>query len=178
MKKWLLVAGMSLAFHSSPWAQQSPSYTIEQGTFNEGGNPAPILTSPSYQITLDSIGDGVAAIDLASGSFGLSTGLPSVYPPPGEARNLRFQDRTTLAWSAEPTAGSYNLYRGNRADLPGTVGTKVQTGLTATTTTDALDPSPGQCLIYLVSVSNRLDEEGPTGSNSGGTLRTLGMRKE
>ena len=152
-------------------AQSSTNYKIEQGTFNSGGNPSPILTSTSYQMTLDAIGDGINATGLASASYGMDAGFPPDYRPPGEVLNLRSSNATTLTWNPEISAASYNLYRGDRVNLPGNYGTKVQTGLTAPTTTDATSPSSGQCLIYLVTAINRLNEEGPKGYTSWGTLR-------
>ena len=152
-------------------AQSSASFRIEQGIFNNGGNPAPVLTSTSYQLTLDSIGDALAASGLASASYGMDAGIPPAYPPPGEVLNLRFPAKTTLTWNPEISVGSYNLYRGDRAALPGNYGAKVQAGLTAPTATDSQTPSPGQCLIYLVTASNRLDEEGTKGTDSAGNPR-------
>lgn len=160
-----------LPFSACLIAQQSTNYTIEQGTFNSGGNPSPILTSTNNQITLDAVGDGINAVGLSGPSYGMDAGFPPDYRPPGEVLNLRFSNATTLTWNPEASVGSYNLYRGDRANLPGNYGAKVQSGLTSATTTDAIHPSSGQCLIYLVTASNRLNEEGTKGYTSSGTPR-------
>ena len=159
----LLAAGLT--------AQSSANYQIEQGTFNSGGNPSPILTSTSYQVTLDAIGDGINATGLTSTSYGTDAGFPPDYRPAGEVLNLRFPNATTLTWNPEASVGTYNLYRGDRADLPVNYGIKQQSGLTTATTTDAATPDPGQCLIYLVTASNRLNEEGTKGTTSSGEPR-------
>ena len=85
--------------------------------------------------------------------------------------NLRFPAKTTLTWNPEISVGTYNLYRGDLAALPGNNGAKVQTGLTTPTATDSQTPAPGECLIYLVTASNRLNEEGTKGADSAGTPR-------
>ncbi len=66
-------------------AQQSASFKLEEHTFNAGGNPdqGAILTSASFRISLDAIGDAVAATGLTSASFQLDTGFLTGYPPPG-----------------------------------------------------------------------------------------------
>ncbi len=170
MKAFLCPFAMLLCCALLP-AQSSENYQIEQGTFNNGGNPAPILTSDSYQMTLDSIGDGIAAVGLSSPSYGMDPGFPSAYPPPGEVLDLRFTGATTLVWAPEPAVGSYNLYRGTLSALPGSYGTREQSGIPGPTTTDATAPGAGQCLIYLVTASNRLSEEGTKGTDSNGDFR-------
>ena len=163
MKKFLF--GMFfLSFASLVYAQQSANYKIEQGTFNNGGNPSPELTSTSYKVTLDAVGDGVAATGMTSASNKIDSGLPSDYRPPGEVLNLLFSNQTALTWSPEASVGSYNLYRGDVTGLPGSYGTKVQSGIANPTTTDTATPNPGQCLIYIVTASNRLGEEGTKGN--------------
>lgn len=152
-------------------AQSSANYQIEQGTFNNGGNPSPELSSASYKMTLDAIGDSLSATGLTSSSYGMDAGFPPDYRPPGEVLNLRFPGKTTLTWTPETSVGSYNLYRGDLAALPVTYGAKVQSGLTAATASDTQSPDPGECLIYLVTASNRLNEEGTKGTTSSGTPR-------
>lgn len=171
MKGLRLLFAPVLVLASAASGQTSASYQIEQGTFNNGGNPAPVLTSGSYQMTLDCIGDGLTRTGLASASYGMDAGLPPDYRPPGEVLNLRFPAKTVLAWNPEMSVGSYNLYRGTLAALPGGYGAKVQTGLTAATATDTATPGAGECLIYLVTASNRLSEEGTKGTTSSGSSR-------
>lgn len=170
MKRCLCVL-LALGCAASPQAQSSASYQIDQGTFNNGGNPSPVLSSASFQMTLDAIGDGLSATDLASASYGMDAGFPPDYRPPGEVLNLRFPGKTTLTWKPETSVGSYNLYRGALSALPGNYGTKVQSGLVSPTATDSQNPDPGQCLIYLVTASNRLNEEGTKGADSDGDPR-------
>ena len=45
-------------------AQESASYKLNEHTFNSGGNPSDgvVLTSASYKITLDAIGDSVTEL--------------------------------------------------------------------------------------------------------------------
>lgn len=65
-------------------AQSSASCTIEQGVFNAGGNPSPVLTSTRFKMTLDAIGDGIAAASLSSASYVSRAGLVPGYPSPRE----------------------------------------------------------------------------------------------
>jgi hypothetical protein len=149
-------------------AQQSASYTIEQGTFNNGGNPSPTLTSAGYQMTLDSIGDGIAGPAASSASYGLEPGFTSTYAPPGEVRNLRFTTSTSFTWDAERSVGTYNTYRGVLGSYT-TYGLCLHSGLTATIDSDSQEPTGGATWYYVVSAENRLREEGVTGYNSQGT---------
>jgi hypothetical protein len=171
MKPHVLVILILTILAALAQAQSSASYQMEQGTFNNGGNPSPELVSASYRVTLDAIGDGIAAVGLSSGSYEIDPGFPPTYAPPGEVHNLRFTSTTTLTWNPEPSAGSYSLYRGDRAGLPGSYGSKEQSGLTSPTATDGAVPSSGQCLIYLITASNRLNEEGTKGYTSSGIPR-------
>jgi hypothetical protein len=150
-------------------AQTSASYKLTESAFNAGGNPAPVLTSTSYQVTLDAVGDSVSGGTLSSASFNSSPGFPAAYPPPGEVATVRFTDITTLVWTPEGSTGTYNLYRGLITDLPGSYGTcKLPANIVGETTTDSDVPSSGQCYFYLVTAENRIAEEGTKGSDSEG----------
>ncbi len=148
-------------------AQQSASFTLEEHTFNAGGNPdgGVILTSASFQITLDSIGDNAVAMGLSSASFQLDSGFPTAYPPPGEVEGLLLTDNVTLIWNIERSIGSYNLYR----DLLGSLsalgyGTCEQAALTVETATDVTLLTVGNGFFYLVTAENKLTEEGTKGA--------------
>ena len=152
-------------------AQTSTNYQNEEHALNSGGNPAPALTSSNYQVTLSSIGDGLTAPGLNSVNYRMEGGFDAAYPPPAEVLNLRFPAKTILTWIPEPSVGSYGLYRGALTDLPGSYGSRVQSGLTSPTATDTAVPGPGQGLFYLVTASNRLGEEGTKGNDSTGAPR-------
>lgn len=157
-----------LALAADAGAQSSASHRIEQGTFNNGGHPPTVLTSASHQMTLGSIGDGFVTGSPSSPSHQVGSGLPAVYAPPGEVVDLRLGGAGQLTWNPDPSVGSYNLYRGDIADLPTTYGVKVQSALPAPTTSDSAPTPASGCLFYLVTASNRLAEEGPKGFDSDG----------
>lgn len=160
----LLAAGLA--------AQYSASYQIEQGTFNSGGNPSPILTSTSYQMTLDAIGDGINATGLTSSSYGMDAGFPPDYRPPGEVLNLRFSDKTHLAWDPESSVGTYDLYWGPLTDLPSDVyGENIQCHESSAQAADPSGAPPPGGYFFLVTARNRLDEEGTLGRKSDGDPR-------
>ena len=77
-------------------------------------------------------------------------------------------DRQTLVWSAEFSAGVYNLYRDDTSDGYGNC---EEQDIAATTTTDAAKPTANSTFYYLVTVKNRLSEEGPKGFQSNGFER-------
>jgi hypothetical protein len=164
---------LALGCSASLQAQSSTNYQIEQGTFNNGGNPSPVLSSTSYQMTLDAIGDGLNATGLASSSYGMDPGFPSAYPPPGEVLNLRLPGKTVLTWAPEPSIGVYRVYRGALADLPASYGSVISGDdpdpSDATYTDD--DAYADQPWFYLVTASNRLNEEGTKGRDSVGNPR-------
>ena len=111
-----------VAIPSSVLAQSSPSHTQTEHVFNAGGRPAQAVTaaSPSYRISLDSIGGPIAGRLLIGSSYRLAGGLAAVYPPPGEVEGLQIlADRQTLLWSSEPSSTVYNVYAGLLASLPG-----------------------------------------------------------
>jgi hypothetical protein len=171
--KSLWIVALVLSFTPALLAQTSPSYKLTESVFNAGGNPAPVLTSTSYQMTLDSVGDSVSGADMSSASFNSSPGFPAAYPPPGEVATVTFTDKTTLVWTPEGSTGTYNLYRGLLSELPlptNEYGDCHTSGITATQATIAGDPDPGLgvCFIYLVTAENRLAEEGTKGTDSEG----------
>jgi len=157
-------------------AQESASYELNEHTLNAGGNPlgGVVLTSASYKITLDAIGDSVGGRDSSSVSYRMEGSFVAAYPPPGEVQGVSFTDPITLRWSPERSSGDYNLYR----DLTGNLdllgfGACAQQGITDTTTTvnDAHELDPGTGFFYLVTVENRLDEEGTKGYSHSGSER-------
>jgi hypothetical protein len=159
----LLLSGAALA-------QTSTSFTLEEYTLNAGGSPSQgvALKSASFSITLASIGDTVVATGLSSGSFSLGAGFGVAYPPPGEVGGLFLTDKQTLVWSAEPSAGVYHLYRDDTSDGYGNC---EEQDIAATTTTDAATPTTNNTFYYLVTVKNRLAEEGTKGFQSDDTER-------
>jgi hypothetical protein len=173
MKRPLLFVLLLASGSMSLLAQTSASYQLTESIFNAGGNPAPVLTSTSYQVTLDSVGDSVSGANLSSESYNSSPGFPAAYPPPGEVLTITFTDKTTLTWTPEGSTGTYNLYRGFLSDLPlptNEYGECHASGITSTQATIAGDPDPGPgvCFIYLVTAENRLAEEGTKGADSEG----------
>ena len=94
------------------------------------------------------------------------------YPPPGEIAGLSFSDVETLVWSTERSAGVYNIYRDSMSSLSSLgYGICEQQGLLTATTTDTDAVPVGEGFFYLVTVENRLGEEGTKGLDSSDTLR-------
>ena len=164
MKRTLILVGMFVAVPAL--AQQSASYKLGEHAFNAGGHPAQgtVLSSSSYRVTLDALGDGVVGRNLASASYRMDGGFIAGYPPPGEIAGLSFSDVETLVWSSERSAGAYKVYRDSMSSLSSLgYGICEQQGLLTATTTD-IDAVPvGEGFFYLVTVENRLGEEGTKG---------------
>lgn len=169
------------------FAQQSTSYKITDRSFNAGGHPdgGTVLSSTSYRVTLDSIGDSVVTPGLGSTSYNMDGSFPVCYPPPGEVLGLSFLDAETLVWNPERSVGDYNVYRGplpERIDdalpppspFPG-YGTCWRQGVATNTTIDD-EPMPSfEGHFYLVTAANRLDEEGTKGLDSDDSERHGGV---
>ena len=155
-------------------AQQSASYKLEEHVFNAGGHPenGTYLTSATYRIRLDALGDAVAGTALAGASFHMDAGFVPAYPPPGLVGGLHFPDHDTMAWDSEKSVGVYNLYRDLVSNLLSLgYGNCEQHSLTGATAVDATSPPSSDGYFYLVTAENRLGEEGSKGSDSGGTQR-------
>jgi hypothetical protein len=164
-----------LGFLALPvFAQESPNYRLREHTLNAGGHPldGTILSSMNYQIRLDAIGDAVAGVTLTGASYRMDAGFVSAYRPPGEIHALWFEDRDTLAWFPEISAGDYNLYRNSLVNLAGMdYGVCREHDIPVSMTVDSDLPAPDDGYFYLVTVKNRLNEEGTTGVDSSGTAR-------
>ena len=171
----VLIAMLLVSFWGSPAeAQSSASYRLSDHTFNAGGHPhqGTVLFSTNYRVTLDALGDGVVGIGLAGGPYRMDGSFGACYPPPGEVHGLTFLDKQTLEWNPEKSAGDYNLYRDTMSGLSGLgYGTCLQQELPGATTTDGDTPTSGDGYFYLVTVENRLAEEGPKGFDSNGDAR-------
>jgi len=154
-------------------AQTSASYKMSEHAFNEGGHPlqGTVLSSASFRVKLDAIGDGILGTALASASFRMDGGFVNGYPPPGEVVGDLFASKTLLTWSPEKSVGTYDLYRDTLANLKITFGTCLTSGLTAASYTDAQVPSAGSGYFYLITAENRLGEEGTKGKQSSGVER-------
>jgi hypothetical protein len=153
------------------FAQTSTNYQNKEHIINNGGNPAPALTSTNYQITLSSIGDSLSGTGMSSSGYQINGGFDGSYPPPGEVLDLKFTSATAFQWDTEPSVGTYNVYRGNIANLASGYGTCFTQGLTTTNAIDAANPSSGQCFFYIVTAENMIAEEGTMGNSSSGTKR-------
>ena len=167
----LLLAGLATL---PAMAQSSAGYRLEEHVFNAGGHPdnGTVMSSASFSIKLDAIGEGVVGTALGSASYRMDSGFGGAYPPPGEVQGLWFADHDHLHWDPEKSVGAYNLYRGPMSDLPGLgYGDCTDAGLTDTTATDSAWPSTSDGWFYLVTAENRLGEEGTKGSDSGGIGR-------
>lgn len=171
MRGHFLLCALALAIPALVTAQSSASYKIESGAFNAGGNPSPVLTSTSYKVTLDAIGDGVAAASLTSASYNSGAGLPAEYPPPREIQGDTFTSKTTLTWLPDPSMGTYDVYKGTVPTFTPSFGSCLTSGLTTEQCTISDVPSPGQCLYYLITAKSTLAEEGTKGYQSSGTER-------
>ena len=168
----LVIAGW--AESGSTRAQESPSFRLTESVLNAGGRPenGAVATSASFRIELDALGDAVSPVAVLGPSFGHVPGFVSIYPPPGEVTGLVFDDDVTLRWNPERSAGSYNLYRAALDSLAALgYGGCEQTSIAGASTFDADAVPSGQGFFYLVTVENRLEEEGTKGYRSDGIER-------
>jgi hypothetical protein len=155
-------------------AQESANYGLTEHTFNAGGHPAGgvSMTSESFLISLDAVGDSVTAPGLGNTSYRMLGGFVSGYPPPGEVNGLLFVNPSTLVWSPEESGGHYNLYRALMGSLPDSeFGSCEQPGLAGESAFDADVPPASDGYFYLVTAKNRLHEEGTKGRSSSGVER-------
>ena len=166
-----------LALAPAAFGQQSTSFRLEEQVFNAGGRPGQggIGTSTSFRISLEAIGESLVASGPSSSSFQLDGGFVAAYPPPGEVLGLQFLNTTTLEWDPEGSGGLYNLYRGKLHVVSLGYGACHEQEIAATTTNDFDVPPSGTGLFYLVTVENRLAEEGSNGTNSNGVERNNGV---
>jgi hypothetical protein len=155
-------------------AQESASYNLGEHVLNAGGHPAngAFLSSASYRIRLDALGDAVAGTALSGASFHADAGFVSAYPPPGLVDDVRFIDHDTMVWHPEKSVGVYNLYRDLLSALHSLgYGSCEQHSLEEATATDAASPPASDGYFYLVTAENRLNEVGSKGSDSDGAPR-------
>lgn len=161
MKRIGIVLGLWLC--STVLAQQSSSYKLHEQAINLGGNPrgGVVLTSASYRITLDAVGDAVGGVELSGTSYRVRGGFVGPYPPPGEVHGLRFASNQDLTWNPERSVGSYNVY--HWASDVGDPGSCLQAGIATEAMTITHAPPSGVAYRYIVTAENLLEEEGPWG---------------
>jgi hypothetical protein len=155
-------------------AQSSASFNLEEHAFNAAGHPldGTVLTSASFKVSLDAIGDAALGNTMSSASFRMDGGFVGTYRPPGEVPRLRFTAHDTLEWDPEKSVGVYNLYRDLMSNLSGLgYGDCERRDLVSETATDTDAPPLEDGYFYLVTAENRLGEEGTKGFNGGGTER-------
>jgi hypothetical protein len=154
-------------------AQTSPSYKLVEHAINAGGDPTQgvALTSASFEVTLDAVGEGVLGAGIGSASFRMDGGFVAAHPPPGEVENLRWAGKTSIAWDPEKSAGTYRVYRDTLSSLPGGYGACLATGLTSPALVDPGSPAAGAGWFYLVTSRSGLGEEGTKGNASDDTER-------
>lgn len=171
----LALAVALLSLPGAALAQTSADYRLREHAINAGGRPADAVVSisPSFRLSLDSIGEPLARRGLSGPSFRLDGGFTPAYGPPGEVAGVQIlSDGQTLTWSPEPTSMTYNLYSGTLSTLPGTFGSCAQSQVAATTLVEASMPPPGSGLFFIITGENRLGEEGIKGRSTGDSLRS------
>jgi hypothetical protein len=165
-----ILAIVLVALSGPALAQSSAGYILEEHVFNAGGHPeaGTVLTSASYRMSLDALGDAVLGTGLGSASYHMDGGFGSAYPPPGEVTGLLLlDDDETLVWDPERSVGVYHLYRDLLSALSGLgYGQCEQYGIATETATDSDTPSASTGYFYLVTAENRLAEEGTKGWDS------------
>lgn len=174
MMRGLLTAAIVLSAPASIFAQSSASYTLDEHAFNAGGRPAQavVSSSPSFRLTLDSIGEPIAGRALSGASLQVEAGFSPGYAPPGEVGGLQFlADRQALTWSWERASTSFNVYAGPLSSLPGAYGDCAASRVAGTSWVDSSTPAAGSGVFYLVTGANRIREEGTKGSASTGVVR-------
>ena len=167
----LLICIALLALAGPTLAQTGVTYRLEEHTLNAAGHPdgGSLMTGASYQITLDAVGDSIAAYALMGSTFSMDAGLVPAYPPPGQVSGLLFTTETDLEWAAEGSLGDYNLYRDLMSNLTGLgYGACEQQGISGTTTTDSDAVPTSDGFFYLVTAMNSLAEEGTKGFQASG----------
>lgn len=166
--------GLALLAFSPASAQSSASFEIRDDAFNAGGHPVngADVGSASYQLTLGAIGDAISGVRVTSSSYVVHGGWVATLRPPGEVEELVFTDPVLLEWQPEESAGTYDVYRDDLAQLPALgYGTCWRDGLVETSVQDGSQPNPGAGYFYLVTVRNRLREHGTKGADSGDNER-------
>jgi hypothetical protein len=186
----LTAIGIAVALAGLPGralAQSSASFQLEQPRLNAGGHPADgvVMSSASHTISLDSIGESVGAVSMASASFTVDSGVISAYRPPTEVAGScgsgsgpcltvkrSGPSAVQLSWPFEPSFGTYSVYRDAMSNLSGLgFGACFQSGLTAETATDTDTVAINEASFYLVTVVNPLGETGTKGFRSNGAER-------
>lgn len=154
-------------------SQSSATFRLSESTVNAGGHPAQGLsmTSASYRVRLDAIGDAVSGGSSASASYRSGSGFSMRYQPPGEIENVRFQSRVALLWDNDPSAGTYNVYRDAIPTLPAGAGACLQSAIQGASYIASASPPAGTGWFFLVTAENMLGEEGTLGTGSGGIAR-------
>ena len=174
MRRIMVFLGLGALVAGAAAAQQSASFALSEHAFTAGGCPqdGSPLTSPGFHVGLCALGETAAAPELAGGGFALEGGFVAPYPPPGSVRNLRFLSEDQLAWDPEESAGSYNLYQGTLSSPfdPG-YGACLGGGIPTANTVVGTDPAPGTGVFLIVTVRNRLNDEGTKGPDSAGSAR-------
>jgi hypothetical protein len=175
MKNEFAAVTLALGLAALPaFAQSSASYKLEEHVINAGGHPfdGGFMASANYRVRLDSIGEALVGSGFTSASYRLDASFGSAYLPPGEVLQVWFSDHVTLQWTPEKSAGAYNLYRDLMSNLVGGgYGDCHDSGFADPTAEDTDAPPAGDGWFYLVTVENRLGEEGTKGADSNGTDR-------
>jgi hypothetical protein len=175
MRGFLLALVVCVSVPCAAMAQTSASFKIVESSFAAGGHPSAgaVPASAGFRVSLGVLGDPFEGRTATGASIRVGGGFPAAYPPPGEVRGLTALDKVTLSWNAEPSAGNYQVYRDELTALPGSgYGLCLQQNLPGTTLIDAEIPSRGRGFFYLVTVENRLGEEGTKGFDRKGIERT------
>jgi hypothetical protein len=170
----LFALGVLAALATPALAQSSASFQLAESVLNAGGRPSQgaSVSSPSFHVTLDAIGDAALGSGLASSSFRMSGGFAAPHRPAGEVQGLTaLADKQSFQWNWEPASTAFDVYRDPLSVLPTSFGA-CQAGRVGTNSwSDSGIPAAGVGWFYLVTGENPLGEEGTLGAESSGSER-------
>lgn len=155
-------------------AQSSASFELDESVFHAGGHPQAglQLTSTSYLITVDAIGETLVAPAMQSRTHAMDPGFARSYPPPRDVIQVVLHgDKETISWAPERSVGKYRVYRGDLDLLPVDYGVCRVSDVNGEQAPVDEYPDPGDAYFYLVTAESRLLEEGSKGLDSSGALR-------
>lgn len=141
---------------------RSSTYTATKAT----------ASSHTYNCRVTDAGGCAATLDstASTATWEASTVPPETAAGPGPANELMWSTPEVVVWPTNPSAATYTLYRGVRADLPNLLDAAIDSctryeGAAATATGLTEVPLPGDFYWYVVTSTSICAVEGPAGSS-------------
>jgi hypothetical protein len=146
--------------------QTGAAVSVTNESYNAVISPGGSVSNIGFTANLSGANSQPSSFNLNGAPCNGGAAIPAA--PSALAAKAVSSTAVNLSWSASPNALTYNVYRSSISGFTPSAGTRIATGVAATTFTDSGAPA-SSTLFYLVTAVNTAGESGPSNQAAAST---------